>query len=308
MINKSITLVTVCDNHYLILLAALLKSIQVNHHTEERITVYIVEDGVTQKNKARLEGSLDLALIDIIWIKMEAAIPEGTTLPLDKSTYPLNIYLRLFIPSFVPSNLKRILYLDVDMLALTDISNLWNIDLEGKVLGAVTDPIGTLGNKWGGIANYKELGISGDAKYFNTGMLLIDLDKWKEYNVTEKVLSCVKENKEFANFPDQYGLNIILFENWKELDMLWNCFSSLNIEDPYIIHFNHRKPIYKSYNKNERHRNFFYEYLNMTKWAGTQPIGEFRRYLKKVYNIVEKVLKIPFTSLRDRFSMAKYNK
>jgi lipopolysaccharide biosynthesis glycosyltransferase len=293
--NNTITIVVVCDNHYLVLLAALIKSIEINHKSDEKIVIYIVEDKVKVKNKAKLENSIDQKMITIEWINMEEVIPENTTLPLDRSSYPLNIYMRLFIPSFLPEHVDKVLYLDVDMLALADVSELWKTDLGGNIVGAVVDPIGTIGNKWGGIGNYEALGLSPEAKYFNTGMLLMDISRWNENNITEQVLNCVKTNKEFANFPDQYGLNIVLYQKWKELDPLWNCFSSLDIEKPFIIHFNHRKPIYRSYDKNKQYQSLFFHYLNLTKWKGTKPIGEVRRYLKKINNVIEKLLKMPFS-------------
>lgn len=53
--KSPITIFTVTDNHFVVLLAALLKSIDVNHQSDELINFYIVGDNLTQKNKANLE-------------------------------------------------------------------------------------------------------------------------------------------------------------------------------------------------------------------------------------------------------------
>ena len=286
-----ITLVVVCDNHYLILLAALIKSIEVNHTSSEKLFIYIVEDGVTKKNKAKLQDSINQSVTTVYWLNMKKVIPKGMKLPLDYSTYPLNIYMRLFIPYFVPKEVDRVIYLDVDMIVLKDISLLWKVDIQNNVIGAVLDPgIKTFGNSWGGIQNFKELGLNSDTKYFNTGLLLIDTQKWRLENLTEKIIDCIEKNKKFSNYPDQYGLNVTLSNKWKEIDSRWNFFCNSTHIDPFIIHFVQRKPIYKTYNNNLVFRELFYDYLNLTKWKNTNPIGESSRYLKKLNNVFVKVV------------------
>lgn len=285
--QNNITIVVACDNHYLIMLAALLKSIELNHVTAEHIEVWIVEDNVTQKNKIRLEKSLSKTKFTIKWINSKDAIPSGMSLPLDKNTYPLNIFMRLFIPYFLPKEIKKALYLDVDMLVLEDISKLWNTNIGDNITGAVTDSICKTTSI--GIKNYDKLGLAPDSPYFNSGLLLMNTKKWLENNVTQKVIDCVNNNRDFASFSDQYGLNVVLTNNWYQLNPLWNYYSSGDIEKPYLIHFFHRKPFYKTYPYNKNYQKLFYQYLNLTEWKGSKPIGEFKRYLVKIGNVIEKI-------------------
>ena len=49
--KDKITIVTVCDNHYLILLAALIKSIEINYKSDEQINLYVIEDHIASHNK-----------------------------------------------------------------------------------------------------------------------------------------------------------------------------------------------------------------------------------------------------------------
>lgn len=287
-----ITIVAVSDNHYLILLAALIKSIEKNNRAKNEIQFYIIEDKVTESNKRKLESSFSDPLIKISWIKMEEAIPKNLSLPLDRSTYPLNIYMRLFIPYFLPADVKKAIYLDVDMIALEDINTLWNTDLEGQTIGAVHDIwINTVSNDWGGIKNYAELNLDADTLYFNTGLIVFDLEKWREKQITEAVLDCIEANKKYANYPDQYGLNVVLANNWKALDLRWNTFASSSVTNAYIIHFATRKPIYKTYSNNPAFQKLFWEFVNLTKWKGTKPISEGSRYLKKINNVWSKIKK-----------------
>lgn len=291
--TKPLDIVVASDDHYIILLAALLRSIEANLREEQKIRVYIIEDNVSISSKKKLHSSININTTTLVWKKMNEVIPDGIKLPLDLSSYPLNIYMRLFIPYFIPKEIEKVLYLDVDMIVQKDITTLFEIDLTDYVVGAVLDPrIITFDNSWGGILNYKELGLPGTARYFNTGLLVMNTKKWREQNVTEKIIECIDNNKKFANYPDQYGLNVVLANQWLELDVLWNHFSTINTnEKPFLIHFVERKPIYQSYNYSEEFKKIFYQYLNQTQWKNFKPIGESKRYFKKIKNILEKIFK-----------------
>lgn len=286
-----ITIVSVCDDHYSILLAVLIKSIEINHKTSEAIDYYIVSDNISAKNKRRIRESVANNMIKLHWIEMADAVPAGMKLPGDRSTYPMNIYVRLFIPYFLPADIEKALYLDVDMLALEDISILFNTDLNGKPIAAAVDYVAKkIGSPYGGIKNYKELGLDPEGKYLNSGLILIDNNRWRDQEISEKIINCVSDNKSFADFPDQYGYNVVLAGRWLELDERWNFFVSAPEErPPFLIHYIHRKPIYKSYPYKERYREIFYKYLALTHFKDHKPIGEPLRYIKKLRNVFQKV-------------------
>jgi len=290
--EKTISIVGVCGNHFVVLLAALLKSLELNHHTEEKIDFYIIDDKISHKNKLKLSRSVDKNIINLIWLKMSDCIPKEFDLPKDKSTYPIKIYMKLFIAYFVPKDVEKVIFLDVDMIMLEDVSTLWNIPLGNKTIAAVQDQfIKEVGN-WGGIQNYQDFNLTADTKYFNTGLIIFDIKKWLSSGFTEKILTCTNNNQKYASFGDQYGLNAILANDWLELDPLWNRYAYSEEERPYNIHFTGRKPIYKTYEYNENYKQIFYSYLNMTEWKNFKPIGETSRYLSKFNNIINKLKKM----------------
>src|SRR5690606_38046383 len=141
---------------------------------------------------------------------------------------------------------------------------------------------------WGGIKNYKELGIDPDTKYFNAGLMLINLDRWKEEDVTKLVLETVKENGNFAQYPDQYGLNVVFANRWLELDSRWNVFASVYHEAPFLIHFTGVKPLFKGYNYSLDYRKIFYDFVKLTPWSSFSPQNNYKWQLKIVRNIVKK--------------------
>src|SRR5690606_37561944 len=109
-------------------------------------------------------------------------------------------------------------YLDVDMLVMSDISHLWMIDTGDYAVAAVLDRSKFVSSSWAGIPNYEELNIPSDTKYFNSGLLIMDLKKWREMNAIKSILDVIHYNARHVIFPDQYGLNVVFANNWFELD------------------------------------------------------------------------------------------
>jgi len=87
---------------------------------------------------------------------MDDAVGQGSNLPNDKSSFPLSIYIRLFLPFFLPQHVKKAIYLDADMLVLEDVAKLWNTDIGEKIVAGVVDRSQVVSSSWGGIQNYRE--------------------------------------------------------------------------------------------------------------------------------------------------------
>ena len=287
---ERITVVTVCDNHFAVMLAALIKSIELNHLTEEAIDLYIVEDGMSNSNRQLVSNTIEDPKMTIHWLSMKDVV-DIQKLPLDASTFPLNVYTRLFIPHFLPESCTKAIYLDVDMIVRKDLSELWHVDLQGRTIGGVLDRAERVSTSWAGIANYKELDIAPESGYYNSGLLVIDLQQWRRSQLTEEVVAAIIQNKQYANFPDQYGLNVVFANKWHTLDAKWNTYAFTETKDPYIIHFIGVKPIYSSYNNNLEYKREFFEYLSRTGFKSYKPKSNYVRFLKKLYNLAEKKIK-----------------
>jgi lipopolysaccharide biosynthesis glycosyltransferase len=287
-LEDNIIIVVATDNYYAILLAALLKSLEENHHTKEHLDIYIIDDGISTKNKKRLQEQVNTARTTLHWKKSKQVVPPNVKIPLDSSSFPLTSYMRLFGPHIVPPEAEKIIYLDVDMIVQTDISLLWNTSLQGHILGAVRDPAETVSCSWSGIPNYKELGMPADTSYFNAGMMLIDAPRWREEKIAFTVMQTLHDNLAHVNLVDQYGLNVVLANRWLEMDKRWNSFAATEVPDPYIIHFLDIKPIFRSYNSAEIYKTIFYKYLKLTAWKSHTPVSKYKRLARKAYNKIKK--------------------
>jgi lipopolysaccharide biosynthesis glycosyltransferase len=295
--KNTITLVIASDNHYAVHIAALLKSIDLNHTSGEHIDLYIIDDGISPTSRKKIERIVEPGRVTIKWVLSKDVIPADIVLPLEKSRFPLTAYLRLFAPYIIDKSLDKLLYLDVDIIVQDDISKLWNMPLGDSIIGAVQDSCKTVDSPWSGISNYRDFGLAPDTKYFNSGVLLINPKKWRDENISIEILSVLNANVEHIKMADQYGFNVVFANKWLELDPNWNWFAFAENPKPSLVHFIDIKPIYQSYKSLEVYRNEFYRYLSLTPWKSFKPISHNRRNMRIIYNRISKAfkkLKFPF--------------
>lgn len=288
--GKNISIVVASDNHYAILIAALLKSIEVNHTSPEHIDFHIIDDGISAKAKEKINRIADPNRITVKWFKSKSIVPSDITIPIDKSAFPLTAYLRVFSPYVVGKDAEKLIYLDVDTIVQGDISELWNTDLKGHIVAAAQDVGKVVSCEFAGVPNYLELGLTADTKYFNSGVLIINPKKWIEEDASAKVIKALSDYKEHVRLADQYGLNVVLANRWLQLDPNWNWFAFEENPSARLVHFLDIKPIFSTYNSKEIWRQEFFRYLNLTPWKGFKPISGNKRFYRKVYNKIKKAL------------------
>lgn len=132
---------------------------------------------------------------------------------------PAVMWYRVLLPHLLPAT-ERVLYLDCDTLIVDDLSALWDIDLEASYLGAVTNAF-----ELGMERHATDLGLRSPADYFNSGVLLFNLDRMRADGVTEAILECARTRP--LIWPDQDALNLVLGGSRLPLDPRWNCMNVL---------------------------------------------------------------------------------
>src|SRR5699024_3168583 len=107
---------------------------------------------------------------------------------------PTTAYFQIAIPNFLKStDVKRAIYLDCDMLALEDIEDIWSIDLGDKLLAAVEDA--------GFHQRLDAMEIDAESNtYFNSGMMVIDVEKWRAEKISEQVFKFALNNQDELRF------------------------------------------------------------------------------------------------------------
>ena len=118
-------------------------------------------------------------------------------------------YSRLLIPYLKPE-LKKRLYLDLDLIVNIDITELFNQDIGKYIIGAVYEEYS---EKYHSIVSKKNLLIDESHKYFNSGVLLINCEKWRENNITNRLKEAYINFEKRMTFHDQDLLNIVFSPN-----------------------------------------------------------------------------------------------
>ncbi|SCG75817.1 glycosyltransferase family 8 protein [Micromonospora coxensis] len=144
------------------------------------------------------------------------------------------MYLRLLVPAALPAEVRRVLYLDCDTMCTNSLAPLFEVDMGGVPVGAVRDPFNRRLLDMGGIpglATYRDLDPYG--LYFNSGVLLIDVDRWKECEVTERSLAYLGRHAHESRYPDQDALNYAVYDNWLRLPRRWNDLMAWRLEPEF---------------------------------------------------------------------------
>ena len=131
------------------------------------------------------------------------------------------MWYRILLPELVP-DLGRVLYLDVDTVAADDLGPLWATDLGGAYLGAVTNVF----FKPEHAGRVARLGLAPE-RYFNSGVLLMDLGRLRADGCTARLLEEVRGGGRELEWPDQDALNLVLGSRRADLHPRWNCMNSV---------------------------------------------------------------------------------
>lgn len=132
--------------------------------------------------------------------------------------YPQEMYYRLLAGQLLPQEVRRVLYLDPDILVINPLAPLWKKDLQGCLFAAASHTGKTeLANS----VNRVRLGTKGD--YYNTGVLLMDLDRCRREVDPQQVFAFAEKHRQELVLPDQDVFNALYGDRVLPLDdVIWN--------------------------------------------------------------------------------------
>lgn len=277
--NQAIDIVLAADAKYAMPMSVVTSSAAINCAEDRLLRIHIIEEGYDEELKKRVRDSLHKVRSSNLQLCWYSVMTESISdLPIVQSHINLMTYARLLLPQLLPTTVQRALYLDCDVLVEGDISQLWDECKPQKALGAVRDRIGLVCNL-GGLSNYRELNISPDVPYFNAGVLMFNVEKWRKDSISERVFEYLRKNNNILQFEDQEALNAVLHDDWIEMSTRWNQqiiprslrrgsgVALPNLIEGGILHFiTSEKPWIAGCDYVERRR--FYNYLDMTEWRG----------------------------------------
>jgi len=284
------------DDNYSQHLAVTIASVLKNKAPDDELNFCILDGGITDENKKKILELKNIADCNIEFIKVDDKLFADC--PIQSNAHlSLPTYYRLVIPD-IKNKLDRAIYMDCDIAVKSSLKELLNIDLSDNFIAGVIDV--------GASKHSQRLGVH---DYFNAGVLVIDLKKWRDNDITQKIFKWIGENKEKIVLHDQDIINAFFENRIKEIDEKWNTQflrdfdkeAKLKLREANIIHYVDRKKPWLRYNGDE----FTAEYLKYLK------LTPYNNFLKKYYlqiipvSLVEKLLKFIFEAKNESGSNRK---
>lgn len=145
--------------------------------------------------------------------------------------FSTSVYGRLLIANLAPSDWDRALYLDADTLVLRPITALFTLDLTDAPIAACLEYYSPTIDGPHGVRNWRKKKLNGEAAYFNSGVMLMNLSIWRSQDLGRKALGYARSNFNDILHLDQEALNAVLNGNFLTLDAVWNVTSFWRHED-----------------------------------------------------------------------------
>jgi lipopolysaccharide biosynthesis glycosyltransferase len=272
--NGSVVLGCASNETYILgLTVAVCSALQNLSRARQAPVVYVLDGGVRERSWRRLIESVHGVRADCVLHRLLPDMNAFAGLPSDWGSSVM-AYARLALPAMIPD--PRILYLDSDVIVQGDLSILWDMDLGEAVMAAGLDL--TAKDLSGANLPLRELDLCETAPCLNSGVLLIDLQKWREADISAKALRYLRQWPKHALNWDQSALNVVVYGQWRLLDADWNTPAWLADQgsdgcclDARVLHFvGPNKPWMHGYHKNPS-ATVFYEWADRTAWRGWRP-------------------------------------
>ncbi|MCO5141850.1 MAG: glycosyltransferase [Oligoflexia bacterium] len=272
--EKNIPIVYCVDEKFIQPLCASLYSLLDKYESSNKLNIYIFVKNFSKNDKDHVLSLLPKEKsYEIFWREF----------PLDKVSFldtslhfSLANYFRLILADLIPISVNEILYLDADTIILSNITELFKYFDSNYHIQACIDYCGKIGNPL--IKSNEALGklkISPELPYYNSGVLFMNLKKWREDNSAAEVISFAKNNPDTLFFMDQTPINIIFRNKIGKLPSVWNAqtvhpkvldgtfnvpYVAQSFKDAKIIHYTTEyKPW--SLGKDLPHASFFHKTL-----------------------------------------------
>ena len=271
------------------------------------INVYVIDMGISNRNKRRLEELADRYSRKLFFLE-KLNIEELAGTHIDVGRWHISTFSRLFLLHVLPEGMKKVIYIDCDMIIRHSLKELWEMDMEGTWVMSADDCRGKMYRK--------NIGIPEDSIYTNNGLMVIDLEAWKNNNVEQMFIDFIRKYNGDITYMDQGVLNGV-FQPLKKVKLLpisYNaqtaCYDlgydglqtcrnpvwaytreefEAGIKNPIVVHFttcflSGTRP----WMVGDKHpyQPEFIQYRNMTGWRDEPLWKDNAKFLKKVMTVV----------------------
>ena len=187
------------NDAYVPYIAVTIKSIRV-HHPDEELVFHILTDGVSEKNRARLQDEV----ADDPGVSCHIiTVDRSKVCRLRKGKQHESVWYRVLLPEYLSDDVHRILFLDADTLVTGSLDALFELDLDGRSVAGCLDPLSFNAD------TFERLEYDPALKYLCAGVLMINLDYWREHGLEERIIAFATDQAERLRFWDQDAVNYV---------------------------------------------------------------------------------------------------
>jgi len=203
------------DENYVPFLATAIISAIENNTSVASLKFHIISTGITMNSQQKLQEMIVSNNAECFFYDFNKSkeLVGDFILEVDK----INKYARLYLSKLLPETIEKVIYLDCDVLVLGSFVELWEINIDKYSFAGVPDVI---------TANHKtSINIPLDSKYFNSGMLLMNLKKFRDeksiVRVEKFMKTYIKRKRKYGN--DQAVINALFYDDFYTLPPKYNC-------------------------------------------------------------------------------------
>lgn len=271
------------DDNYAQHLGTAITSILCNGEASNAYNFYILDGGISDENKQKLSELKKIKDFNIEFYKIN---PEDfKDCPMNRFYVSLATFYRFKIPSLLPKDIDRVLYLDCDIIVMKDLKEMYYTDLEGNFAAVIEDE--------GSVHQAERMKFPESHTYFNAGILLLNLEELHKIDFEKECFRYLEENREIIRLQDQDILNGLFLGKCKYLHLRWNANGRIYIEnnlrnkyteqeineattDPGILHYT---DVHKPWVDTCKHplRSEYLKFLAMTPWADNPSLKDLPR-------------------------------
>lgn len=202
------------DDRYFRCMGATIASIVANNPLR-RFVFHVLATKVSEDNRRRFQGLARQPELAVHLHLLDAALFSRFEQYTKSSYYSSAIFARLVIPDILKTYTDKVLYLDADILCVGNIDELAGLDLSDDIAAVVPDAEATTRRR------VEALKLK-HPRYFNSGMLYINIPKWIEAGITQQTIDAILKDGEAFRFPDQDALNVVLDGRARFVGVRWN--------------------------------------------------------------------------------------
>lgn len=192
---KELNILYATDSNYSPHAAASVYSLLDNNRSFDKINIYIIDDNISDDCKYKFNSMVgQFSNATLIFYPFENLSHK---LRLKETWFARAGYARLMLAAI--ADVDKMLYLDCDTIVNGSLEEIWGIDISDCCVAGVQDNPALFMSE--------VIGMDANDRYINSGVMLINLKKWREENIEAKIIKMIEDYNGFVPHHDQGIIN-----------------------------------------------------------------------------------------------------